>query len=186
MRQFAPASADLERAVELEPEHLLARVRLGLALQQLERHEEALGHFANAAPRVVPDRRLAQVIDAMSESLTRLPRSESSPAATLAAIHGLQDHPDLLHALGLALVQRDETTLALTVLTRAAELTPDNAALARDLGSVLVRRGYLGRALRRFEQALRLDPEDEQAAQMRVLVLESIEQRRRARESRGP
>jgi predicted O-linked N-acetylglucosamine transferase (SPINDLY family) len=68
------------------------------------------------------------------------------------------EHASALHLLGHVLTLQAKTAEAVSVLTRAAELAPDDADVSFNLGCALHREGQRGAAERAFRRAVDLRP----------------------------
>ena len=70
------------------------------------------------------------------------------------------------HVLGVAAAGLGDNRAAGTHLARAAALRPQDGGIARNYGAVLARQKRLPEAVREFQRALAIDPDDAEAASM--------------------
>lgn len=66
--------------------------------------------------------------------------------------------PEILHALGCALMEIGQVGEAMPFLKRAFDLAPDEPELANNLGQSRLECGHITEAITAFEQAVRLNP----------------------------
>lgn len=133
----------LVRSLELDPDHVkslvnLARVRLAsnLAEQALAPVEQALA--------VDPD--YSDGYRVLGRVLHTLERRDEATDAYHEALARRADDPWSLNNLGLILIEQDACDAALAPLARAAELAPDVAVIANNLGIALERTGRTAQA----------------------------------------
>jgi tetratricopeptide (TPR) repeat protein len=89
-----------------------------------------------------------------------LPAAESGYRAVLA---GNPEQPDALHYLGVIAYQRRDHEEALSLIQKARNAKPDDAAVAANLGLVLQAVGRLGEAAQALEASLALRPDQPEA-----------------------
>lgn len=90
----------------------------------------------------------------------RLPQAVSIYASILDAV---PNHADALHLMGLAAHQFGQKEQALTLLTLALQSRPDIAGFHNSRGVVLAALKRTAEAIQEFRQALRLDPQCQDA-----------------------
>ena len=73
------------------------------------------------------------------------------------------DHPDILHLLGLVLLQRGDALQAVARLQRAVDLAPQKASFHNNLGNALRATGQRAAAAVAWAEAARLDPTNAEA-----------------------
>lgn len=158
LRETDPARADLDRALALQPEHLLSLLlRSELRLSQ----EDRAGALADAdvADRVAPresNDRLA--LGEINENLDRLPAAIAQYHQWIAS-H--DDDPKLFQALNSrcwakALLAQD-LDHALSDCNRALRLRPESSMILGSRGLVLFRRGEFAKSLKDYDAALKLN-----------------------------
>ena len=136
----AEATAQFREALRLKPELTAARLNLANALLDTGKLEEGIAD-------------LRQVAATGGEGLAvsgRLARALAQSARQLAA--------------------RDEWREAAGRYREAAGLAPDDAPLRNEFGELLMGHGELAEALKQFERALAIDPNNEEARQNRDMA----------------
>lgn len=74
------------------------------------------------------------------------------------------DDPKTLFALGYSYARQSQADWAVATMGRAVSLNPDNAVYARVYGATLLQLGWVEAAEREFRRALKLNPEEKDAA----------------------
>jgi tetratricopeptide (TPR) repeat protein len=153
--------------LELEPEHVEARLHLARLLDQLEEPVEA--------------------VDVLTAGLRRSPDQTEFLVLRGAVLGRLQQYKDLrrvlrLHPshapaqfeLGLLLWRRGLVQEAATCFQRALEFQPDNAKTYYYLGDALNQRGDLPGARAALERAIQVNPSDAKTYHLLGRVLDRM------------
>lgn len=97
----------------------------------------------------------------MLEDLIQLHRSgrlDEAEAGYRKFLSERPDDPEALHLFGILRAQRGDVEEGLRLVSRAAELAPENAACRHTLGEMYLSQGRLDEAGRAYEEARRLNP----------------------------
>jgi tetratricopeptide (TPR) repeat protein len=161
-RRAPEALAHAEAAVQLKPDFADARCNLALVLVELRRLPDAIREFETAL------RLNAHLVDArfrLGNALCDAGRpADAIPHYTLVAQARPRD-PEVHNNLGSALFQGTERIDEAVALFRTAvQLRPDYAAAHCNLGVALVYQRKNLEARPHFEETLRLDPNNTEAA----------------------
>jgi tetratricopeptide (TPR) repeat protein len=156
----------LGQSIYLMPEVLKPHLLLASALDQLQRHQEALSEW-QAALRI--DHLSAEALDGISKSLMAVGDYSS-------AIEALRDAPrneNLTLDLALAYGKANALDKASEVLTKSLRTNPSSLPLIAALVTVLVRQVHYQEAVHLAEKSARLHPGNLEAQRLylRVLVL---------------
>lgn len=149
------AIAELERAIELEPDHAAAQLQLGRLLSQREgASEKSLGCFEKAV-ELAPQSREAKL--ELGRALAVAQRHQEALAYYDAVVASDPRDPEarLLRARSRARLGRDAAAAEDYQAVLAVE--PENRRAMIDLATVLSRQQETSRALELFERALELD-----------------------------
>ncbi len=138
--EYEKAVEPLQGALRITPTDADARYQLAVALQHLNRCEEALEHY-HWAVRLVPD--FTEAYQGMAECYELLQK----PAY-------------VLYARGMVAFSQEDYETALARLQEAAEQLPDFAPVWLGLGMTYEAMGNLEDALKALEKAYSLNPED--------------------------
>ena len=162
------ATAHLERAVQIEPGMAIFRINLADALNAASRKREAAEQFREAF-RIDPD--LPESHRGMGEvALDQGDLDTAEREFRLAAGAG-EPSARAANFLGYVLALRDRFTEAAGQYERAIAIDPDLADAHRSLGLLYAHRiGNPARAIAHLEAALRLDPGQDQSAELRILL----------------
>jgi tetratricopeptide (TPR) repeat protein len=153
-----PAAAldALEEAVRLDPGSPEMRVRLGLALQALERHAEAETRYREALD-LRPD--YPEALGNLAGALSARNLHEEALQACDAALAARPDFPEALVNRGNALWSTGHREEALQDYERAIALAPGYAEGHYNLGKALSELRRVPEAERHFEEVLRREPD---------------------------
>jgi tetratricopeptide (TPR) repeat protein len=149
----------LERAVELDPDLLEARLRLGRAYYDLNRHDLALEQF-EAIARKNP--RYPWIHSSRAVVYMNAGDVDSAVQALQAELRNFPDHHSARLELGEALLKAGDTARAAEHLVRLKEedVSPaDRVALNHSLAKAYRDLGQLEKALTASRRALELDPD---------------------------
>ncbi len=161
MGRMAAAAGKPERAAQLfakvatAPTAATTRLRLGVALREIGRPEEALAHF-EAASRLEPDSPDPHAC--RGNALKALGRHAESVAAHERAIALEPESPAFWSNLGLAYKDWGRHGEAVESLERAAALAPGASELHYNLGNGLLAAGRIVEAETSFRAALLREP----------------------------
>jgi TolB-like protein/DNA-binding winged helix-turn-helix (wHTH) protein/Tfp pilus assembly protein PilF len=145
---LAGAAPEYERALELNPGHVLSHLRYAECLSRLGRHDEALAHVEQAR-RLDPVFAMSYGIRSMI--LYRARRYDESIGASHQA---LELDPSLVNALwweGMSFAGKRDYQKSIVSLSRAVAMT-NNPIFSALLGHVLARSGQRPEALRVLQQ----------------------------------
>lgn len=160
MRNVDPDGLEaLERAVELDPDLLKARLRLGRAYYDLNRHDLALEQF-EAIARKNP--RYPWIHSSRAVVYMNAGAVDSAVRALQAELRNYPDHHSARLELGEALLKAGDTARAVEHLVRLKEedVSPtDRVALNHSLSKAYRDLGQLEKALAASRRALELDPD---------------------------
>lgn len=161
-RDFQSAVNAYERATQLNPKHTDAQVRLA-GLMAVAGNEQILKEAKNRLTSVIDEKSSADAFDALA--LTELRLGEMNLAIqnleqTLARFPS--DRPSAI-LLAYADVQKHDPRSAEKVLRQACLSEPKSAAIRIALGRFYYRENRRPDAQAAFEDALRVDPKNEQA-----------------------
>jgi tetratricopeptide (TPR) repeat protein len=142
-------------ALQVNPHSALAHDKLGTALAQQGRLDEAIPHYT-AALRLSPNYATAH-----NNLGLMLAQQGQLDAAMAHYRRALQLKPDFLAAysnLGWVLAQQGQLDEAISQYRAALQLNPEAAEVHYNLGNVLLRQGHLARAIVHYTQAVQLRP----------------------------
>jgi predicted Zn-dependent protease len=144
----------LRRVIELDPEHLEARLRIATILLQLRQGEEALTHLAYLREQL-PDNPEIQV--QWVRALELQGRMNEARAALDDTLLRHPDYPPALSERGnVALLDADELT-AEQYLAKSLQLDPGDLVTRNQYALVLARNGKLTEAAREREESKRIE-----------------------------
>lgn len=145
-------------AISAEPEAPSGWLLAGLALQVLDRGDEAVRHGQEGV-RLAPEDYRSHLVLARIASKGPATRPLAR-AAALAAAQRAPEEPETHYVLGsIALTQGDRPT-AERAFRQTLALQPDHALASNDLGVVLASRGRRLRAGERFVDSVANDPRE--------------------------
>ena len=160
MRNVDPEGLEaLERAVELDPGLLKARLRLGRAYYDLNRHDLALEQF-EAIARKNP--RYPWIHSSRAVVYMNAGAVDSAVQALQTELRNYPDHHSARLELGEALLKTGDTAQAVEHLLRLKEQDvspPDRVSLNHSLSKAYRDLGQLEKALAASRRALKLDPD---------------------------
>jgi len=151
------AIALLERARQLRSDHAMVHRELGRAYDEAGASAAAIDAYAQALrlqPRSVRHAR---------RWLSAIAKAEGTAAALAALDVARQEHPDniaLLLGAAVALRRAGDLERALTFTQQAITLEPESSDAQRRMGRVLFDLNRRDEAIRAFETALQLDPQN--------------------------
>lgn len=144
----------LARAAELKPD-AEAHNDLGNAMTMLERHPEAIEHYAQALAKSPG---FAPAHNNLGNALAKVGRDEEAIAHFRRALAIAPDYPEALSNLGNALLTQQRADEAIRCFERALAIRPDIAQAHSGVGGVLQVLGRFDEARAAIERALALAP----------------------------
>jgi tetratricopeptide (TPR) repeat protein len=99
-----------------------------------------------------------RIFDAIVAAVARGERKRALHMAE-AALRYFMDEPLVLLLAAESLDEQGRAPEALSLLTRAAEITPEQAEVSRRIGALMIRQGRTRDALSAFEKALAIEPD---------------------------
>ena len=160
MRNVDPEGLEaLERAVELDPDLLKARLRLGRAYYDLNRHDLALEQFEAIARR---NPRYPWIHSSLAVVHMNAGAVDSAVQALQTELRNYPDHYSARLELGEALLKLGDTAQAVEHLLQLEEedVSPaDRVSLNHSLSKAYRDLGQLEKALAASRRALELDPD---------------------------
>ncbi|MDQ4075155.1 MAG: tetratricopeptide repeat protein, partial [Chloroflexota bacterium] len=151
------ASATLQEAIAIEPEHAPAHRELGALLWeagQLEQAEESLRHALDL------DHDDVQTLCLLGEVLVNEKRDEEAQTFLYRAAELAPDQDRIHFLLGFIAARAEQDDVALMEFQQATSLDPNNAEYQRHLGQAFMTLGRLTEARHALERALDLNRED--------------------------
>jgi len=155
-RRYVEAHALISKALETDPNSAEAHSDLGMVLQELERHEEALTS-CNRALAIRPD--FAEALYNRGVALVKLARVEEALASYDRALAVKPDYAEALCARGNAMMQLKRVAEALASYDRALAIRPDYAWALNNRGNVLLELRRHEEALASYDRALAIRPD---------------------------
>lgn len=159
--QVERAEEAFTEALTLDPRHVKSLLNLSRVFLETDRGDEALARIEAA---MAIDPQSPDALRLKGRALTTLGRSDEAIATYRQAI--IADDRDVwsMNNLGLVHLHRDNPTLALPPLARAAELASDVAVFHNNLGMALERAGYYGAAVASYQRAVEADSSHHRSA----------------------
>jgi tetratricopeptide (TPR) repeat protein len=152
---YSGALVAFQRAYEINPTWIDAVFEFGCALQDQERHAEALHLFEQVFEYASE---LAILRQKLAFSLKRVGRYEEAIEHYEAAIKREPECPELWSELGASYLAWDRPDAALDAFTYATRLNPDHPELWYNLGSAALCAQRYARAIEAFGQTLNMEP----------------------------
>jgi tetratricopeptide (TPR) repeat protein len=162
------AQAQLEKALQIQPDDAEAHSNLGNVLHKKGKRDEAIAHYQKAL-QIQPS--FAKAHHNLANVLLEQGRVDDAIAHYQKAL-ALQ--PDFLAArnnLGLVFLELGRLDEAQAQFKETLDLRPDFAPAQRNLGSVLLQKGQVQEALAHFQKALQLQPDSPQTCERLAWVL---------------
>ncbi|MBI1951036.1 MAG: tetratricopeptide repeat protein [Acidobacteria bacterium] len=162
------ATSNLARAVQIEPGMAIFRINLADALNAASRKSEAAEQFREAS-RIDPD--LAESHRGLGEVALDQGSLDIAEREFRVASEAKEPSARAANFLGYLLALRGRFTEAAGQYEKAIAIDPGLADAHRSLGLLYSQRiGDPARAIEHLEAALRLDPGQAQAAELRILL----------------
>jgi tetratricopeptide (TPR) repeat protein len=149
----------LAEAAAESPNDPTAHYAYAQALWQAGQQEEALSHYQLAA-QLEGGGSVKYRFD-YAKSLTALGRNAEAKAVYDAILASRPDSPGVLRDLASLAIQGGQPDQAVALLSRAAELTPQRAAVQEELGHALEKAGDTPKAIEAYNRAIELSPDSE-------------------------
>jgi len=153
-KEFQPALAELDKAVQLAPKSAATQFQLGRGLAAVGNDEEAVPHLQEAL-KLSPN--LPGGVLELAMALQRLGRQEESIPLFLQAIEAEPHNAMALTNLGLALTQTGKASQAVPFLQRALAETPNDPVVLENMGVAELQQSHFDEAIVQFEKAQKLD-----------------------------
>lgn len=148
------------RALDLDPRCVEAHYNLGVALQRLQRNDEAEGAYRAVLSL---DADYIPALNNLGIVLRRLERYQEALTPALRAAELAPQDAEALNNLGLALADLGHLAEAQECYAGALRLRPDYPEAWGNRGVLWMSRGEPGAAVECFEAAIRLRPDDADA-----------------------
>lgn len=177
-----PLKHEIDRyrqAIRAKPGHPVSYAKLGLALAQTGRLEEAQRELERSL-ELAPDD--AETWTNLANILLRRGATEEAMAAYRRALKQDGELAEAHYGLGMSHYAQGETTEALNALGRALELRPDFLKAHINMGVVLEDLDRLEEALLHFRRAMVLAPNDARTGNNLVVALARVGQVDQAKE----
>ncbi|MEE3257726.1 MAG: FG-GAP-like repeat-containing protein [Candidatus Latescibacterota bacterium] len=177
-----PLKHEIDRyrqAIRAKPGHPVSYAKLGLALAQTGRLEEAQRELERSL-ELAPDD--AETWTNLANILLRRGATEEAMAAYRRALKQDGELAEAHYGLGMSHYAQGETTEALNALGRALELRPDFLKAHINMGVVLEDLDRLEEALLHFRRAVVLAPNDARTGNNLVVALARVGQVDQAKE----
>jgi protein O-mannosyl-transferase len=145
------------RAIAVEGDSYTADYKLGVALCQKGRFDEAIDRFQTAL-RLRPDD--LNVHYALGMAWGGKGRLDEAIASFQEVIRRKPDYAEAHNNLGLVLSRQGRLDEAIRQYQEALRLQPDNVNVRLNLGVALGRQGRLDEAIEQFQEALKLAPDN--------------------------
>jgi tetratricopeptide (TPR) repeat protein len=142
--------------VSVAPDNFVARVNLGLVLDEKGQVDAAIAQYEKAE-RIQPA--YAEQHNGLGNALCRTGRVPEAITQYKQAIELMPDLPQVHNNLGTALGQNGQLTEAAAHFRKAIEIKPDFAGAHGNLGYALLIEGKLDEALTELQKALELKPD---------------------------
>jgi len=155
--QVKEATANLQKAVEIQPDYAVAQHDLGTVLFQTGHFQEAIERFREAL-RLEPD-----YVAAHNSLGTVLFQTGHFQEAMEQFREALRLEPTYILAhnnLGTALARTGHFQEAIEQFQEVLRLQPDDATAHFDLGNALLQTGQMQEAIQQYQEALQLKPND--------------------------
>jgi tetratricopeptide (TPR) repeat protein len=170
LRYWRDSETLFAHAVAATKPNAIARINLGIALEERGRRAEALEQYREAL-NIEPNR--AQAHNNLANVLDELGQTNEALAEYRAALR-LNPNAPLAHLnLGTLLVKLGQFDEAMGHYAEAARLTPDDPRPHYLTGKACLRRGASAGAVAHFREALRRDANDAQTLTLLARVLAS-------------
>lgn len=154
------AVSALERALELDPDHVRSLINVSRVLLELERPEKALPRIERALELDAESAEVWRVAGNVHADLGRSAEAETAYHRSI-----LLDEGDAwaLNNLGLLLIREGRFDEALGPLARATELSPGLGVAHNNLGVALERTGHISAAARAYRSGAASEPPSQRA-----------------------
>jgi tetratricopeptide (TPR) repeat protein len=153
--QAQEAAASYEEALRLDPDHLDARVSLGVVRAGQGKLDEAIGHWVRAL-KLRPD--CASAHNNLGVALTEQGKLDEARASLEEALRLQPHYAEAAYNLGAVFIKQGRRPEAIARLEEALRLQPDHAQAYNNLGLLLNEVGRPAEAAVMLAQAVRLRP----------------------------
>ena len=162
------ATAHLERALELRPDLVTARIALGNTLMRRGRIDDAIVHYRAA---VAADPTSARALTNLGYAELRLGRLDEAIESLERALRVDPGFATAHNDLGMARARRGEAAAARVHFERALAADPRYAEARNNLAAMLLSEGRLEEALAHAERAIAVEPAFAEAHANRIAAL---------------
>jgi len=157
-----------KHATEVTRNNWLAHYNLGIALQEQNKVDEAIAHYAKAL-KIKPHYSKAHCN--MGNALQKQGKIDEAIAHYYSALKIMPDYAKALYNLGVALQEQGKIDEAIAHYYSALKIKPDHASAHYNLGNALATQGRLDEAISHYSEALRINPDDDDTrANIQVLL----------------
>jgi len=169
--QFTQAEQNIRRAIELKPTLLSAHNNLGYALQGLARVNDAELSFRRALEM---NATYPEAVNNLGNLLMAEGRSEEAEQTYRSALEAMPDNVELLTSYGGALQHLERIEEAEACFRSALEIQPGHIRALGSLANAQLGGGFYRQAMKTYDQAIALAPQDTGLRVKRALALPII------------
>ncbi len=159
-RQPDAALAELEKALQINPDYADAEMNVGVALLQKGDLDGAISHTRKA---IEIDPGYFEADYNLGNLLQQRGRPDEAIPYYRKALAAKPNYPEAHNSLGVALAEKGELDRAIPEFEEALRLRPDYAEAHSDLGNALASQRKFDQAIPHHLEALRLNPNSPQA-----------------------
>jgi tetratricopeptide (TPR) repeat protein len=145
-----------EYAVNLSPNDYYAYNKLGAALREQGKRDEAIAHFSQAL-RIKPDYVIAH--NNLGALLIRQGKFDEAIGPLSQALKIKPDYEKAHNNLAVALYEQGKLNEAIAHYSQALRIKPDYAIAHNNMGDALARQGKLDKAISHFSEAVKINPD---------------------------
>jgi len=153
-QQPAKALRELTVAISIRPDDPLGHTAMGVALNDLNRHDEAIEEFKLV---LKADAKSVAALDGIAKALI----AQHRYSAAIAYLKDAADDPGLQADLAVAYSKQGDDAMAVQILLELAKENPSSAQHHNDLATAYIQLSQYRQAVDEFHEALRLDPDDQ-------------------------
>jgi len=155
MGRIDEAIAQLQKAVEINPNYVEAHNNLGDALLQKGQVDEAMGQYQKA---LEIDPNFADAHNNLGIVLLKKGQVDEAMAQYQKALEIKPNNASAHYNLGNVLLQKGQVDEAIIQYQRALEIKPTDAEAHYNLGNALFKKGRMDEAIAQYQKALEIDP----------------------------
>jgi tetratricopeptide (TPR) repeat protein len=153
-QQPAKALRELNVAISIRPDDPLGHIAMGVALNDLSRHDEAIEEFKLV---LQADAKSVAALDGVAKALI----AQQRYSAAIAYLKDAPDDPGLQADLAVAYSKKGDAAMAVQILSELAKENPSSAQRHNDLAIAYTQLSLYRQAVHEFHEALLLDPDDQ-------------------------